>query len=123
MLPLTLRKPGNTGPPIYECPTSPTPYFTHTPFIPSDLNLQLKSFPKLTSAGLSGVHTLLQQYHYPTVLKYLFAANTASAELSAVCFTEGKLTALNKPRLGGVHPIVINEALHQLTGKCLWNRI
>eukprot|EP00731_Ephydatia_muelleri_P025447 Em0017g530a len=116
--------------PSCTCPSVPdTP---HTDFkLPSTFNLMaiLRSFPKLTAAGPSGlrIQHLIDAAEVPLqtpVLHSLRAvidllvSGRASAEV-AVFLAGGNLTALNKPAPGDIRPIAVGESIRRLTGKCL----
>ena len=116
--------------PSCTCPSVPdTP---HTDFkLPSTLNLMaiLRSFPKLTAAGPSGlrIQHLIDAAEVPLqtpVLHSLRAviddlvSGRAPAEV-AVFLAGGNLTALNKPAPGDIRPIAVGESIRRLTGKCL----
>ena len=111
------------------CPSVPT-----LPSIPHDLNLKavLRSFPKLTSAGPSGLafNTSLMHQRCPSqtpilqslrAIINLLAAGSAPSEVSTF-LAGGSLTALNKSKSGSpldIRPIAVGESLRRLTSKCL----
>ena len=102
--------------------------------IPHDLNLKavLRSFPKLTSAGPSGlrIQHIIDASEVPlqtSILQSLraiinlLAAGRAPSEVSTF-LAGGSLTALNKSKPGSpldVRPIAVGESLCRLTSKCL----
>ena len=92
----------------------------------------LRSFPKLTAAGPSGLriqHIIdaaeVQQQtpilHSLCAVINILASVKAPTILSAF-HAGGNLTALNKSKPGGsfdICPIAVGETLRRLTGKCL----
>ena len=102
--------------------------------IPHDLNLMavLRSFPKLTSAGPSGlrIQHIIDASGVPLqtpilqslrAVINLLAAGRAPPEVSTF-LASGSLTALNKSKPGSpldVRPIAVGESLRRLTSKCL----
>ena len=119
--------------PKSECPTAPIPSDTSTS-IPLEINLMaiLRSFLKLTAAGISGlrIQHLIDAAEVPLqtpilhslrAVVNLLAAGKAPVEITAY-LAGGNLTALNKSKPGcpfDVQPIAVGEALRQLVGKCL----
>ena len=119
--------------PKCEHPITPTaPKFDVS--ILSSVNIMaiLRSFPKLTAAGPSGLHvqhlidaadSLFQTavlFSLKAVV-HLLASGRAPSQLS-VFLTGGNLTALNKSKPDcplDVQPIAVGETLCRLTGKCL----
>ena len=116
--------------PSSACPAIPLPSNRDFTF-PPDLSLMdiLRSFPKLTAAGPSGlrIQHLIDAAEVPlqTSLLHILRAVinlliSGSAPLDVAIFLAGgNLTALNKPVPGDIRPIAVGEALRRLTGKCL----
>ena len=116
-----------------ECPCPSVPNLPPVvTVIPHDLNLKdvLMSFPKLTSAGPSGLQHIIDasEVHLQTPILQslraiinLFAAGRPPSEVSTF-LAGGSLTALNKSKPGSlldVRPIAVGESLCRLTSKCL----
>ena len=116
--------------PSSACPAIPLPSNRDFTF-PPDLSLMdiLRSFPKLTAAGPSGlrIQHLIDAAEVPLQTPLLHTLRavinlliSGSAPLDVAIFLAGgNLTALNKPVPGDIHPIAVGEALQRLTGKCL----
>ena len=116
-----------------ECPKTPSPTDSST-LVPAEINLMaiLRSFPKLTAAGPSGlrIQHLIDAAEVPLqtpilhllrAVINLLAAGKAPIEITAY-LAGGNLTALNKYKPGcpfDVWPIAVGEALCRLVGKCL----
>ncbi|KAL5479457.1 hypothetical protein EMCRGX_G022983 [Ephydatia muelleri] len=116
-----------------ECPKTPSPTVSST-LVPAEINLMaiLRSFPKLTAAGPSGlrIQHLIDAAEVPLqtpilhllrAVINLLAAGKAPIEITAY-LAGGNLTALNKSKPGcpfDVRPIAVGEALRRLVGKCL----
>ncbi|KAL5487053.1 hypothetical protein EMCRGX_G019610 [Ephydatia muelleri] len=116
-----------------ECPKTPSPTDTST-LVPAEINLMaiLRSFPKLSAAGPSGLHIqhLIDAAEVPLqtpilhllrAVINLLATGKAPIEITAY-LAGGNLTALNKSKPGcpfDVWPIAVGEALRRLVGKCL----
>ena len=120
--------------PECPCPSVPNLPPTVDTVIPHDFNLKavLRSFPKLTSAGPSGlrIQHIIDASEVPLqtpilqslrAVINLLAAGKAPSEVST--FLAGdSLTALNKSKPGSpldVRPIAVGESLRRLTSKCL----
>ncbi|KAL5514970.1 hypothetical protein EMCRGX_G000068 [Ephydatia muelleri] len=116
--------------PSSACPAIPLPSNRDFTF-PPDLSLMdiLRSFPKLTAAGPSGlrIQHLIDAAEVPLQTPLLHTLRavinlliSGSAPLDVAIFLAGgNLTALNKPVPGDIRPIAVGEALRRLTGKCL----
>ncbi|KAL5503093.1 hypothetical protein EMCRGX_G009995 [Ephydatia muelleri] len=116
--------------PSSACPAIPLPSNRDFTF-PPDLSLMdiLRSFPKLTAAGPSGlrIQHLIDAAEVPLQTPFLHTLRavinlliSGSAPLDVAIFLAGgNLTALNKPIPGDIRPIAVGEALRRLTGKCL----
>eukprot|EP00731_Ephydatia_muelleri_P004695 Em0002g871a len=116
--------------PSSACPAIPLPSNRDFTF-PPDLSLMdiLRSFPKLTAAGPSGlrIQHLIDAAEVPLQTPLLHTLHavinlliSGSAPLDVAIFlAEGNLTVLNKPVPGDIRPIAVGEALRHLTGKCL----
>ena len=116
-----------------ECPKTPSPTDSST-LVPAEINLMaiLRSFPKLTAAGPSGlcIQHLIDAAEVPLqtpilhllrAVINLLAAGKAPIEITAY-LAGGNLTALNKSKPGcpfDVRPIAVGEVLRRLVGKCL----
>ena len=117
-----------------SCPSVPTLPSMETA-IPHDHNLKavFRSFPKLTSAGPSGLHIqhIIDASEVPLqtpilqslrAIINLLAAGSAPSEVSTF-LAGGSLTALNKSKPGSpldIRPIAaVGESLRRLTSKCL----
>ena len=118
-----------------ECPCPSVPNLPPVDTVlPHDFNLKavLRSFPKLTSAGPSGlrIQHIIDASEVPLqtpilqslrAIINLLAAGRAPSEVSTF-LAGGSLTALNKSKPGSpldVRPIAVGESLRRLTSKCL----
>ena len=113
--------------PSSACPAIPLPSNRDYTF-PPDLSLMdiLRSFPKLTAAGPSGlrIQHLIDATEVPLQTPLLHTLRAVinllifgSAPLDVAIFLAGgNLTALNKPVPGDIRPIAVGEALRHLTG-------
>ena len=112
------------------CPTVPIVPEIDLP-IPRDLNILaiLRSFPKLTAAGPSGlriqhlidaaeVHLQTPMLQSLRAVINMLALGKAHKEVS-VYLAGANLTALNKSSPGDIRPIAVGESLRRLTAKCL----
>ena len=88
----------------------------------------LRSFPKLTAAGPSGlrIQHLIDAAEVPlqtpllqTLRAVVNLLISGCAPMDAIFLAGGNLTALNKPTPGDIWPIAVGEVLRRLTGKCL----
>ena len=119
-----------------EGPVPDTPTVSTDPIkLPNDFNIMaiLRSFPKLTAAGPSGMHVqhLLDAVNIPLPtsslhhLVNLLAAAKAPSQLS-IYLAAGNLTALSKNKSNNnpdVRPIIVGEVLRRLTSKCICSLI
>ena len=118
--------------PSSACPAIPLPSTCNTDFtFPPDVSLMdiLRSFPKLTAAGPSGlrIQHLIDAAEVPLQTPFLqtlravvnlLISGWAQMDV-AILLAGGNLTALNKPTPGDIRPIAVGEVLRRLTGKCL----
>ena len=116
--------------PTSACPSVPPMPLVDTK-LPSDINIMaiLRSFPKLTGAGPSGlrIQHLIDAAEVPLqtpilhslrAIVNLLASGNAQIEI-ATFLAGGNITALNKSTPGDIRPIAVGEVLRRLTSKCL----
>ena len=109
--------------PSNACPAIPLPSTCNT--FPPNVCLMdiLRSFPKMTVAGPSGlrIQHLIDAAEVPLTLHAfvnLLILGCAPMDV-ALFLAGGNLTALNKLTPGDIRPIAVGEVLRRLTGKCL----